>query len=140
MVRNLANMMGDQVDNLASDTSSANLSANRSQIETTAWSGWARGGGGRTPAEQANPSIGPDAQKILDKGSELVSMTIVKIPINPRMVEARFDGFDLGVQLVDVGKNGTFAIGDRIEVAEHPTQKGVYELRSPVPRDRRRPR
>jgi hypothetical protein len=67
-----------------------------------------------------------------------LEMTISKIPINPRMVLACFEN-DPEPHLVDVGRNFTFAIGDKIQVADHEIAKGVYELRSPVPRDRRRP-
>jgi hypothetical protein len=67
-----------------------------------------------------------------------LKMTITKIPFNPRMVLARFPNEE-DEHLVDVGRNATFALGDLIEVADHEVASGVYQLLSPIPRDRRRP-
>lgn len=80
----------------------------------------------------------PIQKKPGEKNGPLM-MEISNIPFNPRMVLARFEG-DEEEHLVEVGKNQTFAKGDFIEVGEHDVQKGLYELRSAIPRDRRRPR
>lgn len=68
-------------------------------------------------------------------------MRIVAIPLNPRMVLANDSG-DPGQEqhLVYVGRNATFVFGDEIEIEPVPGQKGVWQVISAVPRDRRRPR
>jgi hypothetical protein len=80
-----------------------------------------------------------DCLPVEKKTIEPHTMTITKKPINPRMVLAVFDD-DPIEHLVEVGRSATLAIGDRIEVSEHETQKGGYQLTSPLPRDLRRPR
>jgi hypothetical protein len=67
-------------------------------------------------------------------------MRVVAVPINPRMVLANDSG-DPGQEqhLVYVGRNATFAFGDEIEVEPVPEQKGIWQLTSEVPRNRRRP-
>jgi hypothetical protein len=75
-------------------------------------------------------------------------MVVHKVCVNPRMVEALEEGFP--VTLVDVGRNGNFAVGDRILVRKHPQILDLWELvemedkELPVdhrghPRDTRRP-
>jgi hypothetical protein len=63
--------------------------------------------------------------------------TITLIPPNPRTVLAD-DEHGLR-QLVDVGNNATFVVGDEIEVAPHRSQLGIWRLLSSLPRDKRRP-
>lgn len=65
-------------------------------------------------------------------------MRVVAIPMNPRMVLATESGPEQ--LLVYVGRNATFALDDEIEVEPFPEQKGVWQLVSAIPRDRRRPR
>jgi len=68
-------------------------------------------------------------------------MRIVAIPMNPRMVLANEAGDPAMDQLlVYVGRNATFAFGDEIEVGPMEGQKGIWQLTSELPRDRRRPR
>ena len=75
------------------------------------------------------------------KPASTSEMIVTKIPFNPRTVLARFEGDEFEVEhTVDVGRNATLAIGDVIEVADHEVAQGMYVLRSPLPRDRRRPR
>lgn len=63
-------------------------------------------------------------------------MRVSQIPPNPRMVLARDDESDR--HLVYVGSNATLVVGDEIEVGPHSTQKGILQLLSTLPRDRRR--
>lgn len=64
-------------------------------------------------------------------------MRVARITDNTRMVYALADGVT-GFQLVHVGNNTNFVVGDAIEVGPHPTQNGIWQLISPIPRDRRR--
>jgi len=78
------------------------------------------------------------AEKKAQEPNRREKMIVTKIPFNPRMVLARFPDEE-EEQLVDVGRNRTLAIGDEIEVGPHETAQEIYQLLSPLPRDRRRP-
>ena len=65
-------------------------------------------------------------------------MVITKVPVNPRMVLARFPDEE-EVFLAEVGRNATFAIGDMIQVQPEQIAPGVYQSISPIPRNLRRP-
>jgi hypothetical protein len=80
--------------------------------------------------------------------SEVRNMVVHRVCVNPRMVEALEEGFP--VALVDVGRNGNFAVGDRILVRKHPEMLDLWELvgledrellvdERGLPRDKRRP-
>jgi hypothetical protein len=64
-------------------------------------------------------------------------MTVVNVPPNPRVLMAEDEHGSR--ELIWVGRNATFAIGDKIEVAPHETQHGVWQLLSPIPQTKRRP-
>jgi hypothetical protein len=66
--------------------------------------------------------------------------TVVAVCANPRMVLANDSGDpDEERELVDVGRNKNFAVGDVISVARHETQQGVWQLLDKLPRTDRRP-
>jgi hypothetical protein len=72
----------------------------------------------------------------------VVKMVVTKVPINPKMLlcvmsEEEENGYN--ERLVECGRNGTFAIGDEVEVRGHSGVKGMWELVSGVPIDLRRP-
>lgn len=81
--------------------------------------------------------------------SSEVEAVVMKVCVNPRLVEAEVGGEALGRKLVDVGRNGNFAIRDEIVVREHPEMEDVLEFvrmvdeglavdHVGIPRDRRR--
>jgi hypothetical protein len=65
-----------------------------------------------------------------------VKMTVVDIPMNPRTVLAEDEQGARSV--VFVGRNATFARGDKIEVGPYEGQQDVFQLLSAIPRDKRR--
>jgi hypothetical protein len=64
-------------------------------------------------------------------------MTIINVPMNPRVVLA-VDEYG-SRELIWVGRNSNFAIGDKIDVAPHETQEGIWQLLSALPLNKRRP-
>lgn len=87
--------------------------------------------------------IDTESLKIEKNGSEpAVPKTLVVIAIcpNPRMVLANESGEpEYDRELVDVGRNKNFAIGDVIQVEPHEAQHGLWQLVSKLPRTDRRP-
>lgn len=71
---------------------------------------------------------------------EQPTFTVIAICANPRMVLANESGDpNQDRELVDVGRNKNFAVGDVIEVDRHETQQGGWQLVSKLPRTDRRP-
>jgi hypothetical protein len=66
---------------------------------------------------------------------ETKKLVVVAICANPRMVLANESGDpNQPRELVDVGRNKNFAVGDVVEVGHHKAQQGVWQLVSKLPR------
>ena len=65
-------------------------------------------------------------------------MTVLAIPPNPMVVRAT-DEYG-AEQLVYVGRNFNFTRGDKLDVAPHESQQGLWRFLGSLPRDKRRPR
>lgn len=79
------------------------------------------------------------SQKLKEKDGTK-KLIVVKIPPNRRMVLANESGDpEQACELVDVGNNKNFAIGDVLEAAEHEVQHDVFQLVSKLPTTNRRP-
>lgn len=65
-----------------------------------------------------------------------VSMTVAKIPLNPRVVLATNDARELCT--VDVGNSLNFVVGDAISAVPHSAQPGFWRFVGQMPHSRRR--
>jgi hypothetical protein len=95
-----------------------------------------KGGDASCPSDPKMDSQVSNAAQTVQSPSAATSVVVLRIPINNRMVDAR-DG-EGNLFYVYVGNNATFVCGDVIEVRPHSTQGGIWQLVSPIPRDKRR--